>query len=184
MLNRILPAFKHLGLTGALSCLALSLTMAAQAEQRCEPAAPTSDTQLSAQSNGTVIDTTRDLQWKRCSEGQAWSETGLTCTGQAERHNWPRALELAATARFGGHDDWRLPSLEELKGLVVAHCTDPAIDLTLFPQTPSYAFWSATPFEYFDRLAWAVYFNSGETGYSPRDYGLFHVRLVRDLSRS
>ncbi|MEY6433347.1 DUF1566 domain-containing protein [Thioalkalicoccus limnaeus] len=126
----------------------------------------------------SVEDTTTGLQWKRCSEGQDWS--GGTCTGAALRLNWHQALAHAEGSSFAGHRDWRLPTREELASIVEPACVEPAIDLAVFPGTPSYAYWSATPFEYFVRLAWGVYFNSGRTGYSPRDFGYFHVRLVRD----
>lgn len=164
----------------ALLLLAV-LPLGVQAEQRCEPqGAPFARSQsLAVRSDGTVIDARGGLQWKRCSEGQSW--IAGTCTGQAGRYNQPDGLALAERAEFLDYRDWRLPTLEELRGIVSPSCVGPAIDLTLFPSTPAFAFWSATPFEYFDRLAWAVYFDAGNDGYSPRDYGLFHIRLVRDL---
>ncbi|WP_200249183.1 DUF1566 domain-containing protein [Thiococcus pfennigii] len=170
-----------LALVRAVLILLLSLAglAAAHAERPCERAAP-ADGRLLDPGDGTLVDEARGLQWKRCSEGQAWAADSGGCAGPAAVYNWPQALDWAAAARFAGHDDWRLPAREELLTLVAPGCTGPAIDLTQFPATPAYAYWSATPFEYFERLAWAVYFNAGKAGYSPKDYGFFHIRLVRD----
>lgn len=152
----------------------------ALAEQSCrEPGHPaTAVGRFADNGDGTLTDTTRGLRWKRCSEGQSWSNS--TCIGKAATYNWPQALALAQEARFAGFDDWRVPARDELKSILDPACTDPAIDLTLFPATPSFAYWSATPFEHFIRLGWAVYFGPGRDGYSPKDYAYFHVRLVRD----
>ena len=50
--------------------------------------------------DGTVTDKATGLQWKRCSEGQAWS--GGTCTGEATNQVWPAALQLADVASYAG----------------------------------------------------------------------------------
>ncbi len=133
------------------------------------------------QGDGTVTDTATGLRWKRCSEGQTWSSG--TCIGEAATFNWHQALEHAERVSFAGSDEWRVPTLVELTSIVEPACTDPAINLSVFPATPSFAYWSSTPFEYFIRLAWAVYFTSGRDGYSPKDYGFFNIRLVRDADR-
>ncbi|AGA92297.1 Protein of unknown function (DUF1566) [Thioflavicoccus mobilis 8321] len=172
------------------TCLALSLLVTggagAQTERPCEHDARASGTaeRFVDLGDGTLLDKARGLEWKRCSEGQEWVADAGTCRGWAAVYNWPEALAYAEEVRFAGHQDWRVPTREELHSIVVPGCTAPAIDLGQFPATPAFAYWSATPFEYFDRLAWAVYFKSGETGYSPRDYGYFHVRLVRDAQES
>lgn len=161
-----------------LGCSMMASTVAAG--QVCDDEVPTESptNRFIVVGQDRVEDRTTGLQWKRCSEGQAWS--GATCIGDALRLNWHQALERADGSSFAGHRDWRLPTREELASIVEPACVEPAIDLAVFPGTPSYAYWSATPFEYFVRLAWGVYFNSGRTGYSPRDFGYFHVRLVRD----
>jgi hypothetical protein len=175
-------SLRRLAAPAILSSVLATAPISAEAEQRCTRDATRSDITrpFVPRSDGTVTDEQTGLQWKRCAEGQSWAAESSTCAGPASRQNWPRALALAEADRFLGYADWRLPTLDELRGIVEPDCTEPAIDLAMFPGTPSYAFWSATPFEYFDRLAWAVYFDSGKDGYSPRDYGLFHVRLVRD----
>lgn len=170
----------------AVSLLAASFLAGAQplmSDQRCRPsgAVAVSAGRFVPHGDGeTIVDRAGGLQWKRCSEGQSWSDG--TCAGQAATYNWHQALEHAEGVAFGGFEDWRLPELTELRSIVEPACTQPAIDLNVFPATPPFAYWSATPFEYFIRLAWAVYFNSGSHGYSPKEYGYFHVRLVRDSS--
>ena len=98
-----------------------------------------------------------------------------------------------------GNSDWRLPTYEELKGLVVCSdskyntlaegehgyiCTNsnsvtqPTINATYFPNTVSRLFWSSSPYASSSDYAWYVGFDGGYSGYDYKDYGYF-VRLVR-----
>ncbi len=126
----------------------------------------------STSSDGSeVTDTQTGLVWRRCSQGQSWS--GTTCTGTASTHTHEQALALAKT-----QTGWRLPNVKELSSLVDASRTNPSIDTTAFPNTPSDWFWSSTPYAGNSSNAWFVYFYIGVVSYDYRDYG-FHVRLVR-----
>jgi len=78
-----------------------------------------------------------------------------------------------------------LPNLEELKSLLALNCAHPAIDLTVFPNSPIGDFWtsSPSPFIQADENAWFVGFSNGFYGINSRGGGLFdygkQVRLVR-----
>src|SRR5690606_32794028 len=127
-----------------------------------------------------VTDRATGLTWMRCSVGQDWS--GETCVGEATRHDWNAAGELAAAFEYAGHADWRLPTRDEL--LTITWCTtghryatdadgaggacagnfrQPAILPTVFPATPAGKFWSATPGTQ-TFTAWGVAFTSAVTG--------------------
>lgn len=116
-----------------------------------------------------VIDNKTGLIWKRCLEGQ----TGPDCAGTPTLFNWQQALRHAAE-----QTDWRLPNINELRSIVELRCCDPAINLSLFPNTSIYSVWSGSPIANYSYHAWSVYFGSGYDGYSFRSYNL-HVRLVR-----
>jgi PKD repeat protein len=78
-----------------------------------------------------------------------------------------------------GATDWRLPTADELQGLVdygVAY-PGPTIDATWFPNTQGNAFWSSSPYVGYANVAWFVSFGSGYVDYDGRGAG--YVRLVR-----
>ncbi|TSA37254.1 MAG: DUF1566 domain-containing protein [Methylococcaceae bacterium] len=79
-----------------------------------------------------------------------------------------------------GSKAWRLPTAAELRGIVdysVAY-PGPAIDTTFFPNTPSDAFWSSSPFVGDTYYAWNVTFYDGDV-YDGGRSDAFPVRLVR-----
>jgi Protein of unknown function (DUF1566) len=123
-----------------------------------------------------VTDTQTGLVWRRCSEGQAWS--GGTCTGSAATYTHEQAL-ARATAQMGTAG-WRLPNVKELASLADKTRTDPAINTTAFPATPSNWYWSSTPYAGDASRAWFVSFYNGNVGYDHVRYHYYHhVRLVR-----
>lgn len=64
--------------------------------------------------NGTITDTVTGLMWKKCSEGQI----GANCSGKIKRYEWSTAMQYAKKVIFGGYDDWRIPSKQELGTLL------------------------------------------------------------------
>jgi len=64
--------------------------------------------------DGTTTDVKTKLIWMRCSVGQTWMSG--TCSGEATKFNWEDAKKQ--TASFAGHNDWRIPTIEELRTLV------------------------------------------------------------------
>lgn len=90
--------------------------------------------------DGTVTDTRTGLSWMRCSVGQTWD--GSTCIGKAGSYKWVDANNLAI--KYAGRNDWRLPSLDELDGILDRSRKGPAINISTFPGTPSAYFWSST----------------------------------------
>jgi hypothetical protein len=140
------------------------------------PSWPTSE-RFSFTFNGAeVIDKRTGLTWKRCSEGQTWSDS--TCIGTATAHTHVAALTLTKAVNTSqSTTGWRLPNVKELASLADRGCQSPAIDRTAFPATPNKAFWSSTPFQG-EPFPGVVYFGAGQVDLSFTSES-HHVRLVR-----
>lgn len=91
---------------------------------------------------GTVRDSYSSLVWKRASE--------------PGKYTLPEARDYVAKAG----DGWRLPTKEELKGLVDKK-TRPTINLAIFPDTTADPYWSSSPVESDDGITWTFDFGHG-----------------------
>ena len=170
-------------LCGALAAgLLLSATAYAQPSTSPSPiTASAPNSRYTDNGDGTVTDTTTGLMWKQCAEGLTTSSTACD-TGTAAIYTWQQALQQAQTvdsgSGFAGHTDWRLPNRKELHSLVEVQCYSPAINATLFPNTPSNEFWSSSPVADDTGYAWVVSFDGGYDSNGNKSYANY-VRLVR-----
>ena len=98
---------------------------------------------------------------------------------EAKTHTWSQARDYCDRLDLGGYDDWRLPSRVELVSIVDLTHSQPSINQTAFPKTPSDWFWtSSVDAENPTTAAWYVYFYFG---YPKTDAmtNQFRVRCVR-----
>lgn len=139
-------------------------------------AAPIPDSRYIQIQNGTVYDRSTGLMWKQCPEGAA----GVGCTmGEPQAFKLDEAKRRVREWRFAGYADWRLPTQDELRSLLVRRCYGVGIDGVTFPRTPAGRFWTSDPATYYPDSAWTLDFRRGHLGYgTKRD--AFYVRLVRD----
>jgi len=94
-----------------------------------------------------VIDQETGLEWARCVFRMAPFAVGDRCVGT------PRTLALErytgktmrAPAPHPSGKGWRLPTPLELRTLMDARCSQPAINSTVFPNTPVGRYWAAMP---------------------------------------
>ena len=103
-----------------------------------------------------VRDTTTQLTWRRCAEGQRFD--GKACAGKPARFSYAGAKKAAGAAASG----WRIPTREELVGLVDRKVRKPKIDAKAFPKTPSLSFWASRQGSDDDLGAWLVSFANGK----------------------
>jgi hypothetical protein len=82
-------------------------------------------------------------------------------------------------AHFGGFSDWRFPTLNELKTLVVLHRTRPDLYAAFFPDTLPAFYWSSTVNNNSTLGAWGINFGRNGYDYYEGKYGSYCVRAVR-----
>jgi len=117
-------------------------TWAQQCDQRTRPLSSPNDG-FYINGDGTVTHIDSGLTWMRCPVGQHWD--GKTCTGQARQLTWAEAMrEADQYRRRNHHGQWRVPRLPELALIIERQCLEPKINLSIFPNTPSAPFWTAT----------------------------------------
>jgi len=134
---------------------------------------------FTAESNGTVVDTHTSLMWQK-SDSFHEVKKGM---------NWYQALEYVDgknAEKFGGYDDWRLPTLEELKQLwdpkrpLTSKDGDPIGLPEVFASGGSYYLWTGTE----QNLNNAWYFGLGqrEDYWNLKDLGDLDqgVKMVRN----
>jgi hypothetical protein len=142
--------------------------------------------------DGTVSDRETNLMWEKkdlvcpgahCkddsypwSTGDPWAPDGTAFTG---------FLAALNDSLFAGYGDWRIPSINELQGIVKWGPGTPKID-PVFGPTAAFGpddndegcYWTATVATYGPSYFYAVCFDDGQTGVSQGIYG-HPVRAVR-----
>ncbi len=101
----------------------------------------------------TVMDHATGLEWQRGSSPSAQSQVD--------------SISYCDSLSLSGKTDWRLPTVVELSSLMPARKDEqPLIDLTVFPDTQTSAYWSASPVAA-SSLGWYVSFDAGYTNTVP-----------------
>jgi hypothetical protein len=85
---------------------------------------------------------------------------------------------------FAGHCDWRVPEIDELRGILTAefpNCAAPPCIDPIFGQTGLSSYWSASTHTLIPVFAWFVNFGNGDVGNDGKG-STFHARGVRSGS--
>ena len=97
-------------------------------------------------------------------------------------YTWQNAQDVFIAAvnaeQFGGHSDWRMPSIKELASITDLGRHHPAINTDYFPNTVLSYYWSSTTSDYRTDYAWWVNFSYG-SDYRSRKSRSIYVRAVR-----
>jgi len=108
-----------------------------------------------------VIDLLSGVEWMKCTTGQQWN--GVSCFGEVKRLNREQikiAIEQA-NEQLGG--SWRLPSKDELEGILCNSCDNVKIDTNFFPATPAEPFWTSEENYWSNKRYWSVNFYTGHS---------------------
>jgi hypothetical protein len=151
-------------------CVPWTPELAAEVEARkaAEPDLVIEDRYEVFEGKGVVVDRTTGLMWKRAVEEGEFNFDG------AQQH----AAAVNAAGGFAGHNDWRVPTIDELKSIVDADRKDPAVHPGAFPGTLSRWFWTSTAYDPDPADAWFVSFSDGDSIANNKTF-TFQVRLVR-----
>lgn len=110
-------------------------------------------------------------------DGNKGTESGGTCA-TAGRCDTEKYVADVNAAGLCGASDWRMPTIDELVGIVHMGRANPAIDSEFFPNMTSATVWSVSPHAGDSAIAWYLTFYHGFTLGYDRGYGR-HVQLVR-----
>ena len=91
-------------------------TIFGQEVQIINPVVTSNASALEELKEGMWSDSITGLMWARISIGQEW--VNGTGHGEAKWIHWNSAESLCKKLRLGGFDDWRLPSIDELRTLM------------------------------------------------------------------
>jgi hypothetical protein len=135
----------------------------------CFSVAVQAATAFQVNGDGTVTQSLYGLMWQQQDDG-------------VER-NWANAQSHCEALSLAGHEDWRLPTPNELVSIVDYARSDLNIDQTVFLKTQSAGYWSGIPHAVHSDDAWIVYFYGGGVASTRKDY-TGYTRCVRAGVRS
>jgi serine/threonine protein kinase len=126
-----------------------------------------------------VKDKRTGLTWEgKPANGERSSSQTYTNYGDQRSGDTSAYVDSVNAMRLCGYSDWRLPTKDELAGLVVKGVR-PTIDSTWFPNTQASGYWSASIYAGSAAFAWGIDFGNGNLGNVSRNNS-GQVRLVRD----
>jgi hypothetical protein len=138
--------------------------------------------------NGTITDNKTGLTWEKL------SDDGSIHDFDDNTYSWLTAFTAKIgtlnTSSFAGHNDWRVPNLNELETIrnlgesspstfaVFDTACTPGCTITTCSCTSPDVYWSSTSYEIDPSNAWGVFFDDGDT-YSSEKSTQNYVRAVR-----
>lgn len=156
----------------------------------------TSSSRYEIHNNGTVTDTKTGLMWKQCAELYRGNDCSSYDT--LTQFTWGvAAAKFTKFSKYAGYNDWRMPTIEELKTLVDCHdnseeivneggCNshnnESTINSEAFPNTPFDSFWSLSISDLDTKSIYTIDFSNGQTIEEDGTLRVMSVRLVRGKS--
>lgn len=131
----------------------------------------------------TILDLDTGLEWEKKCWGCAGNHGPNGYDWNSQIWTWLAAVNAEnGGAGFAGHNDWRIPNINELQTLADYGAYAPATDAAFnyFPDnfTGQSFYWSSTSFTADSSKAWTVNFLDGSVSVYVKSVGLY-VRAVR-----
>ncbi len=109
-----------------------------------------------------------------------WGGNGAEQQGKIFFDDWNNLVNATNTEKLCGFDDWRVPTIDELKTLVTNTSGQPVFDGAVFPFTLTQPYWSASAYAHYPEHAQTVDFSTGTSHYYQGFRGNhLPLRLVR-----
>ncbi|MEI6206550.1 MAG: DUF1566 domain-containing protein [Desulfuromonadales bacterium] len=136
------------------------------------------DPRFTDNANGTVSDNLTGLIWTKDA-----NSPGPAACGPATTKTWQGALDYADCLNsnyYLGYNDWRVPSIRELGGLVDKSRTNPALPAGHpFTSVQSSGYWAGSTYAFSTSNAWLVGMIGGFVTYVSKSYNGIYVWPVR-----
>ncbi len=142
--------------------------------------------------DGTITDNQTGLLWEKLLDDGSIHDKDTSYTWGNASSSKMGSLNIAY---FAGHNDWRLPTIQELESIVEFGTANPAIDIAFHGTscgagctditsascacTQSGYYWSATSRTGFPSVAWYVDFFNGIVFYNTKTSTDYYARAVR-----
>lgn len=109
-----------------------------------------------------------------------WGGNGAEKTGTIFFDDWDSLLNATNAEKLCGYDDWRVPTIDELKTLATNTAARPTINPDIFQLTLESPYWSVSTYQNYPEHAQTVDFTTGAAHYYNGFRGdRLPVRLVR-----
>lgn len=109
-----------------------------------------------------------------------WGGIGAEKSGTIFFDDWNTLLNAANKEKLCGFDDWRVPTIDELKTLVINTAIKPIVTPEIFPLTLAAPYWSVSTYQNYPEHAQTVDFATGASNYYNGFRGdRLPLRLVR-----
>jgi len=127
-----------------------------------------------------ATDCGEDTTFYKGDTGLCWQKSVMPGTAK----NWEEANNYCENINLGNKNDWRLPTLEELRKIVKEDAPDIKIDESVFRDTEKRHYWTSTMYKDDVNNHWYIHFEMGYEGHTYNFKDGYGARCVRTNSIS